>query len=510
MNAPAEITVEQLRPDLWADPFWRLNNLYWIVDETGKPVRFKMNEEQERLYRSLHTRNLILKARQLGYTTLICLLALDQCLFNANFQAGIIAHNREDAEKFFRNKVMFAYDRLPEALKQQIPVTKKTESQVSFANGASLYVATSFRGGTLQLLHVSEFGKICRKYPDKAEEIVTGAFEAVSADNLIFVESTAEGMDGYFYTYSMEALRMQREGVPLSKLDYRLHFAPWYIKSAYRMDPAGVVISDSQARYFAEVEARLSMKFTPEQKAWWVKKKAQLMQKMGREYPATPEEAFEQAVEGAIFGEQMTWMRENGRITTVPLDPVEPVNTFWDFGTSDKTAIWLHQQVGLQNRFVRYFSDSGKGLRYYWIEVLEKWRSDNNARWGDHYLPHDADQDMQGEVVTTKRKELEKLRMQNIVVVPRVPSKDIAIDLLRNSLVRDVWIDRDGCADGVKCLDNYQFKWDDKRGIWSNEPYHNWASHGTDAIMQHAQGYKGDRDIESIAAFANRKRDWRG
>ena len=61
-----------------------------------------------------------------------------------------------------------------------------------FDNGSSIRVSTSYRGGTLQRLHVSEFGKICRQFPHKAKEIVTGAFEAVGIGNQITLESTAE------------------------------------------------------------------------------------------------------------------------------------------------------------------------------------------------------------------------------------------------------------------------------------------------------------------------------
>ena len=142
MSAAAVVTAEDLRPDLWADPWWRLCNLYDIVNERNEVVRFVPNDEQRQLYDNLHYRNLILKARQLGFTTFICILALDQCLFNTNFSAGIIAHNREDAEKFFRNKVIFAYDRLPEPLRGTVSVVKKTESQVTFANGSTLYVSS--------------------------------------------------------------------------------------------------------------------------------------------------------------------------------------------------------------------------------------------------------------------------------------------------------------------------------------------------------------------------------
>ncbi|EIR76717.1 terminase large subunit [Yersinia pestis PY-34] len=78
-------------------------------------------------------------------------------------------------------------------IKKANPLVKETTSEYVFKNGGSVTVSTSFRGGTLYSLHVSEFGKICAKYPDKAKEIVTGAFEAVPLGGKITLESTAEG-----------------------------------------------------------------------------------------------------------------------------------------------------------------------------------------------------------------------------------------------------------------------------------------------------------------------------
>jgi hypothetical protein len=505
------VTVEQLRPELWADPWWRICNLYHIVDERNQIVKFVPNEEQSDLFHSLHTRNLILKARQLGFTTLICILALDQCLFNKNFSAGIIAHNREDAEKFFRIKVMFAYQHLPESLRQGVSVVKKTESQVTFSNGSTLYVSTSFRGGTLQLLHVSEFGKICRKYPEKAKEIVTGAFESVAAGNMLFIESTAEGMGGYFHDYTMEALKAAQERAHLTALDWKLHFYPWYAKPAYQLPPQGVTIAPKQAQYFRDLEAKTGTKLTAEQKAWWVKKKAGLMNDMGREYPGTPEEAFEQAIEGAIYGEQMTRIRELGRITSVPFTAGVPVNTFWDFGVGDANSIWFHQRVGLQNRWLFYTEDHHKGLEHYW-RLLKLWAEDHGAIFGKHYLPHDAEQSIQGEIVTNRAEILDGLGMKysSQVIVPRVLDLDIGIDLTRRALVSDNWFDKDGCAQGIKCLDAYQYEWDDKLGRWKDAPLHNWASHGCDAWRQFAQRYTpGGESSESMSKFKNRKRSWR-
>jgi hypothetical protein len=503
-----DATLDALKPELWADPWWRICNLYRIVDETNQEVAFKPNAEQEDLYRNLHYRNLILKARQLGFTTFLCILALDQCLFNKNFSAGIIAHNREDAEKFFRNKVMFAYDRIPQALQTAVSVVKRTESQVTFSNGSTLYVSTSFRGGTLQFLHVSEFGKICRKWPEKAKEIVTGAFESVAAGNMLFVESTAEGMGGYFFDYSMEALRMKREKAALSRLDWRLHFYPWYAKSAYALEAQGVIVSDKQEQYFRELQAKNNIALSPEQKAWWVKKKQTLLNDMGREYPGTPEEAFEQAIDGAVYGEQMTRIRELGRITKVPYQVGVPVNTFWDLGTGDSTAIWLHQRVGLQNRWLKYTEDSHRGLEYWW-RWLKAWADERSASFGTHYLPHDADHNTQGEVIETPKTILTRLGMRHIQIVPRVLDLAVGIDQTRQALPSDNWFDAEDCAPGIRCLDAYQYEWDDKLGRWKDRPLHNWASHGADAWRQFAQGYKPTGDLsESLASFKTRKRSW--
>ncbi|MCP2839718.1 hypothetical protein NK952_24270, partial [Salmonella enterica subsp. enterica serovar Typhimurium] len=68
---------------------WRISNLYKIIvkgdddpDDEGLVITFKPNRAQRRLIARLHHRNIILKARQLGFTTLICILWLDTALFS--------------------------------------------------------------------------------------------------------------------------------------------------------------------------------------------------------------------------------------------------------------------------------------------------------------------------------------------------------------------------------------------------------------------------------------------
>src|SRR5271154_2435909 len=197
------------------DPLWRLNNFYWIIDKEGHKTRFKMNWAQEELYRGLWYCNIILKARQLGVSTFVCLLFLDRCLFNSNVSAGIIAHTLEDGQQMFR-RIKFAYDNLPEDLKKLITADNDTSQMLRFSNGSSLRVGMSLRSSTFQYLHISEFGKMCAKYPDKAREIMTGSLNTIAPGQYVFIESTAEGKEGRFYELCKQAQAMQDAGKELS------------------------------------------------------------------------------------------------------------------------------------------------------------------------------------------------------------------------------------------------------------------------------------------------------
>src|ERR1700676_2449169 len=124
------------------DPLWRLNNLYSIIDKSGNKSIFKLNWAQEQLYQDMWYCNIILKARQLGISTFVCLLFLDRCLFNSNCSAGIIAHTLEDAQQLFR-RVKFAYDSMPDEIKSIVTSDNDTSQMLKFSNGSSLRVGIS-------------------------------------------------------------------------------------------------------------------------------------------------------------------------------------------------------------------------------------------------------------------------------------------------------------------------------------------------------------------------------
>lgn len=428
-------------------------------------------------------------------TTLVAIMWLDHALFNDDQRCGIIAQDREAAEVIFRDKVKLAYERLPDILRDAMPLATENKSELLFAhNNSSIRVATSMRSGTIHRLHVSEFGKIGAKFPDKAKEVVTGSLPAVPLDGIAIIESTAEGQDGEFYSMCQRAMATAEKGGELSQRDYRFHFFPWWQERAYRMDPAGVVITDKDREYFAEIEAAMGCTLDAKQCAWYVATRDADFsgdpEKMWQEYPSTPKEAFQQSTEGTYYAVQLTAARKENRVGRFPMVDGLPVNTFWDIGSSDGTAIWLHQRVGVENRFIKFIEGWGEPYSYF-IKELQKM----NCVWGTHYLPHDATHErQQGEVVQSPEMELKKFNLGGSwSIVPRVSDVTHGIQLVR-SVFNQCTFDETGCKEGLAHLGNYRKEWNARLGCWSNHPRHDIHSEAADAIRQFAQGYKGKGD----------------
>lgn len=464
--------------------FWRLNHLYKIKDKNGKCVTFKMTPEQLEYFDGMHDRNVILKARQLGFTTEVCIIQLDLAIFHKK-ECALIAHSLPDAERLFRNKTQFAYQRMPDDIKLANPLVKETTSEYVFAKGGSVTVSTSFRGGTLYSLHVSEFGKICAKWPEKAKEIVTGAFEAVPLGGVITLESTAEGRAGYFYDYCSEAEKAMLQSKELSNLDWKFFFFSWWKNPQYAIDPVEP-LPERLLEYFAEMEAKHGVVVNERQKAWYYAKEKTLGDDMKREYPTIPAEAFQQSVEGAYYAKQFRWLYTNKRIGQIPDNSHLPVHTFWDIGVGDSTAIWFVREVGEEFHVIDYYENSGEGLRHY-MKVLK----DRGYEYGEHWGPHDIE-NREFAADAKSRKELARegyeidgqMYSMNFRVVPKA-GIDTGIESVREILKSCVF-DEEKCAVGISHLEGYRKEWDDKRGCWKDKPLHDFTSHGADSFRYFA------------------------
>ncbi|MFQ1018082.1 terminase [Gilliamella sp. BG7] len=471
-----------------SNKLWRLNNLYYITDKAGKQIRFMMTPEQLEYFDGMHTRNIILKARQLGFTTEVCIIQLDAALFESA-KCALIAHTLNDAKRLFREKVKYAYDRLPEEIKQANPASNDAAGELVFKKGGSLYVSTSFRGGTLRYLHVSEFGKICAKFPDKAKEIVTGAFEAVATGCFITIESTAEGKSGYFYDYCNTAEKAHIQGKLLSSLDWKFFFFSWWKNPLYAIAPVEPIPTRLE-EYFSEIKAKHGIDLTEQQKAWYHAKEKTLGDDMKREYPSIPSEAFEQSIEGAYYARQFRELYKEKRITTLPDNSHLDVYTYWDLGIGDSTAIWFVRKVGEEFHIIDYYENSGEGLRHY-MKVLKDKAQKLGYEYAEHWAPHDIDnRELSGDGKSRKQIAKEGYEIDgekysiNFKVVPKL-SVDDGIESVREILSLCAF-DSSKCEQGIANLEAYRKAWDDKNGCWRDKPLHDHTSHGADAFRYFA------------------------
>lgn len=482
-----------------SDRKYRLNNLYYIKDKTGKKVKLKLNWAQIKLYERIWYFNLILKARQLGFTTFIMIYFLDACLFNSNHAAGVIAHTKDDAEDLFTNKVKFAYDNLPDEVKSVIKASTDSAKKLVFSNGSSFTVGTSLRSGTYQKLLVSEYGKVSAKYPEKAKEIKTGALNTVEVGQQVFIESTAEGKAGEFFDMCENARKLADMNRGLTRAEPRFFFFAWFDNPEYALPDHEVKLMPIDAKT-AEYLDKFPF-LTPNQRAWYASKHSIMGTDMKREFPSTPAEAFEGSLEGAFYTVEMAKLRQNDRIRRLTLDPSYPVMTFWDLGLNDQMSVWFAQLIHGELYFIDYHESSNEGWDYY-AKLLQ----DKGYTYKCHYFPHDGNKRVRGAQVFTDRQLAEQLGIRPIKVIPVTNSVYADIRNYCKATLPMCTFDEEKCSVGITHLDNYRKKWDKVASMFTEEPLHNEASHGADGFRTAAVAFKKNMLNELIAAAASTRK----
>lgn len=489
-----------------ADESWRLNNLYTVQDEGGLEVPFQQREPQKFYYDNRWYLDLITKGRQIGFSTEIGMEMLDTCVFHSNTAAGIIDYKLDDATKKL-DKIKFAYRRMPRSVREKVAMLKDNEEEIHFSNGSRIEVGVSHRGGTLQFLHVSEYGKTAVEKPDAAMEIKTGAFQTIAAGQRIVVESTCHGTAGLFKDMVTNAQQHEESGLPMSQLDWRLHFFAWWRKRDYRL-PANLVFITAELRqYFAKLRAEHGIKLDALQEAWYAKKYGDLgPDKMREEYPSTISELFFASVEGAFFKREMAAARATGRVGhAVPFDPTRAVYTSLDIGVDGGMFLIFWQTDGVRHRAIDCLEDEDHtgSIQLYASWLLEKQR-ERGFRYTTHYAPHDmAQRDFSSNAKS--RKTIAAELGVEVEVVPQIDAKADSIENARRFLA-SCWFDAEHCGRLVDCLDNYQKKWNKATQQWSHEPLKNGFDHGADAFQNAASGYAPDAETRPPRSGRSRSR----
>lgn len=482
------------------DKTWRKNNLYTVIDEGGREVVYRQKPVQANFAANRHSLDNVLKARQLGLSTEIDIDILDEALFTPNLTCGIIAHTQVDASQLYETKIRSVYEKLPEFVKRRVKAVKNTGGHLKLSNGSSIRVGVSFRSDTIHRLHISELAKICAKYPKRAKEIQTGTLPAVHPQEggSVVIESTAEGGAGLFYDICLAAeaatARAAGEKRPLSVLDYKFHFYPWYQDVKNRVDPIGIGVSSELAEYFDMLRDAKGIHLNAWQRAWYAVKRdgtAGLGKLMKREHPTFVAEAFEQSVDGAVYLEDMEEARNDGRIGFYPWDKRAQVYTGWDMGYSDATVVVFFQLIQGQVRFIDCYYKVGRGAAYHAREVLRKpYNYGPDAHWG----PHDIMNHNPGSGITLADHYEQAGLKLGLIERPKLMSEGIdEVRSVFNKFVFDTKVTKPH-GDEQKCLMSamafYRFEWDDALLCWKKDPVHDWASHYEAAVRSAVMAYK--------------------
>lgn len=186
---------------------------------------------------------------------------------------------------------------------------------------------------------------------------------------------------------------------------------------------------------------------------------------------------YRRTLDGAIYAKEIRKLFETKRVTRVLPIPGKPVDTFFDLGKRDHTAIWFAQLQMSEYRILSFYQNTGERLDHY-----AQYLRDSGFTLGTIWLPHDADQERI--VGDTPAQAMRKLFPNNPVrVIPRMAKKSIGIEAVRR-IFDNCFFDEERTKAGVKALGAFKYDVDPDTGGYSQNPLHDENSDAADAFAQ--------------------------
>jgi hypothetical protein len=196
--------------------------------------------------------------------------------------------------------------------------------------------------------------------------------------------------------------------------------------------------------------------------------------------------SFEAAIQGAYYARQLEATRAAGRIKALAWEPTIPVDTYWDLGFTDATAVIFAQRIGRELHLIDFLENRFQDLAYYAKELQIR-----PYLYGRHYLPHDAGYHQQAAAGRPIESQLNAMGVKPTTVL----AKNAPLDGINEArlLFPRVWFDADKCAPLLDALAAYKAKYDENKQEFSREPDHDWSSHAADAFRYMAVSLKDHR-----------------
>lgn len=297
------MSLQQLK-NVLKDPESYMERFLKIRTKSGDMVKFKLNSSQRRLNEKINelkrqgkpARIIILKARQMGFSTLTEGRIFYETATTKLMNSFIIAHKEEASTNLFNMSKLF-YEELPLPLRPmkkasnakelifENPTPNIEEKQKAPGLRSKIKIDTAKnldagRSSTIHNLHASEVA-----FWDNAETVMLGLMQAIpnTANTMAIIESTANGVGGYFYDMWQKAKRGENDFVAM--------FFPWFEHDEYRMEvPEDFILTDE------EKELKEMYSLEDSQLVWrrWAIRNncGGDVERFRQEYPSNDEEAF--------------------------------------------------------------------------------------------------------------------------------------------------------------------------------------------------------------------------
>lgn len=243
----------------------RLSRLLRIKTKSRGVIAFhdrEWHDEQRRFNDERTGRDVVLKARQIGFTTLELARDVQFARLREGVQVLIVVHDSDIAEALFQAVQLMVTSLVEIGLAPKPKYSTKREIVFADNHSAIRIVEAGAtersaqgkgRSGTVHRLHATEVA-----FWGAAEETFTSLLAAVPNDGEIVIESTANGAGGLFHELVQTAIA--------GRGDYKLHFWAWYQHAEYQQEPPPGF--DPTPRDDDEVTMR-GVGCTDAQIAWW-------------------------------------------------------------------------------------------------------------------------------------------------------------------------------------------------------------------------------------------------
>lgn len=492
-----------------ADPLWRLTSgaLYVIRSEAGEPIPFIPTPQQLAVIEEIYIHNakvlVIPKARQVRMSTVIAMIVLDTVLFGTSVQCSLCDIDIPNADRKLDEKVFYAFERLPAALRHYWTPIKKTLSPGIFTiqhgtdstNKSTFYAGQKARGGTNQILWMSEWAELAAKHPAMSAEYLRGAWPA-AAEGLRIIESTwYGGKSGDVWGIAKKGLD-PHTGLPLPRekctaLTPRILFFPWYVIPSRRLAcPNPSLIRPEVRAYFAKALEGTGDSLDDAQIYWYQEAALDVYHHETQFiYPTNIHECWNANIEGAIWSTALAMAKAAGRVGEVPHRPDLEVDTFWDLGAPENSPCVYVQHDHEQRRIIDSDTEIQGG------EVADRVRllKEKGYRYGTHYLPHDAGQRQKNGKTYFSEFEAE-LRAQGVsgrvVQLRQTGNRWLGINHFTGLMKKSVWIDEKKCAFVLESIAAYRRKPDPtKEGRFLDDIVADWSNHCSDCVRYISEAY---------------------